>query len=315
MSDTVHQCQDLPRAPLCFDGPCILYAGGGDTEQGRPSSSGGRLEQHLGAVESVDIPSPASTLVPSAPVASRIAVAPAALSRNIRGVPIEGSGRGTGGGGKFSGAAQPDGLRAFKGGSSNGASFGSSGSRVIAEDQYTLNTRKPSDAGQQSVGGRRVGDRKGGGRRRSADFVPVLAVGAESNSNSLTRGPGAGRKKADGGKTRPRRAAPQVSFGSSMTDGGSGGDRGGGGGRRARERGGEARDKAGRGETGPQDNKFRMQAGQSNTLVAVRLRPLLKHDREQVEVAKVCTKYAQRSDGLNRWWSGGKTLVSPFKPF
>ena len=30
-----------------------------------------------------------------------------------------------------------------------------------------------------------------------------------------------------------------------------------------------------------------MQAGQSNTLVAVRLRPLLNHDREHVEVAKV----------------------------
>ncbi|CAM9377804.1 unnamed protein product, partial [Discosporangium mesarthrocarpum] len=32
---------------------------------------------------------------------------------------------------------------------------------------------------------------------------------------------------------------------------------------------------------------FKMWAGQSNILVAVRLRPLLKHDREQVEVAKV----------------------------
>ncbi|CAN0264841.1 unnamed protein product [Hapterophycus canaliculatus] len=44
---------------------------------------------------------------------------------------------------------------------------------------------------------------------------------------------------------------------------------------------------ADRADIGTQDRKFRMQAGQSNTLVAVRLRPLLKHDREHVEVAKV----------------------------
>lgn len=226
---------------------------------------------------------------------SGVAVAPAALSRNIRGVPIEGSGRGAGGGGKPNGAAQTEGLRAFKGGSSNGASFASSGSRTIVEDQYTLSTRRSSEAGQQSVGGRRVGDRKGGGRRRSTDFVPGLAVGADSNSSSLTRGTGAGRRKADEGRTRPRRAATQISFGSSIAEGGSGGDRGGGGGRRAGERGREARDKSGRAENGPQDNKFRMQAGQSNTLVAVRLRPLLRHDREQVEVAKVCRPKA----GLN----------------
>lgn len=220
-------------------------------------------------------------------------------------MPIEGSGRGTGGGGKPNGAAQPEGLRAFKGGSSNGASFGSSGSRTIAEDQYTLNTRRPSEAGQQSVGGRKVGERKGGGRRRSADFVPGLAVGADSNNSSLARGAGAGRRKADEGRTRPRRAAPQIA------EGGSGGDRGGGGGRRAGERGREAKDKAGRAENDPQDNKFRMQAGQSNTLVAVRLRPLLKHDREQVEVAKVCRpKGGLIHEFFRRQWSGGKTFAS-----
>ena len=102
---------------------------------------------------------------------------------------------------------------------------------------------------------------------------------------------GAGRGKADGGgRTRPRRVASQVSFGSSTGEGGGGGgdgsyggDRGGaGGGRRA-----EAGERSGRSEGGTEDHKFRMQAGQSNTLVAVRLRPLLKHDREQVEVAKV----------------------------
>lgn len=208
-------------------------------------------------------------------------VAPAGQSRNTRGVPVEGSGRGAGGEGKANGAAPTDTSRAFKGGSSSGAGFGSSGSRTVAvDDQHHLHARRSSDAGQRSVGRRRVrGDRKGGGRRRSADVSPGQTVGAESNNSGLAKGGRAGRGKADGARTRPRQVAPQISFG------GSGGDRRGG------DRRGEAGDKAGRADNGTADNKFRMQAGQSNILVAVRLRPLLKHDREHVEVAKVIDKY------------------------
>lgn len=292
------------------DAPHTLRTGSGDVEQSRPSSSGGRLEQHLGAVESVDTPSPAAALVPSAPVASRtvgfpagprvaaVTVAPAVGSRHVRDTPIESSGRGAGGEGGFkvNGVAPTENLRAFKGGSSSGANFCSSGSRTVVDDHYHI--RKVSDAGQQSVGGRRVRDRKGNSRRRSADGTPAISTGADSSTNSLSKGVGAGRGKADGGTTRARRAAAPISFGSSIAEGGTGADRGkyrgSGGGRRGGERGGEAGNKAGRAEKSTQDNKFRMQAGQSNTLVAVRLRPLLKHDREHVEVAKVRPKNRQR---------------------
>lgn len=275
----------------------LTYAGAGDTEQSRPSSSGGRLEQHLGAVESVELASPAAALVPSVPVASRsigfpagpqvaaAAVPPATHSRNTRGVPVEGSVRSVAGEGKTIGATTTDFSRAFKGGGNNsGASFGSSGSRTVVVDEqqhHHLHARKASDAGQHSVGRRRVRDRKGGGGRRSTDISPGRMVGAESNNSSLAKGGRTGRRgKADGARTRPRQAAPQGSIGGNGVCGSSG-DRGGG------DRGGEAGDKAGRADNGAEANKFRMQAGQSNILVAVRLRPLLKHDREHVEVAKV----------------------------
>lgn len=297
-----HCCIATPHAPLT--------AGAGDTEQSRPSSSGGRLEQHLGAVESVELSSPAAALVPSVPVASRsigfpagprvtaAAVPTANHSRIARGVPVEGSGRGVGGEGKANGVTPTDIPRAFKGGSSGGASFGSSSSRpVVVDEQQQLHAKKASDTGQRSVGRRRVRDRKGGGRRRSTDISPAQSVGAESNSSSLAKGGRAGRGKADGARTRPRQMAPQVSFGGSG-GGGSGGDRGGG------DRGEEAGDKAGQADTGVEANKFRMQAGQSNILVAVRLRPLLKHDREHVEVAKVCTDIGQVAKvytAVTRW--------------
>ena len=280
-----------------------LRTGAGDVEQSRPSSSGGRLEQHLGAVESVDIPSPAAALVPSAPVASRIGfpagprvaavtVAPAAANRHARGALVEGSGRGAGGGVRANGAAPTENARAFKGGNSTGANFSSSGSRTAVDDHYHVNARRSSDAGQQSVGGRRARGRNGESRRRSSDGIPAISSGADSTGSSLSKGAGAGRGKADAGATRARRAAPPISFGSAVSEGGTGADRGkdrgsGGGDRRGRERGGESGNKAGRAEKSTQDNRFRMQAGQSNTLVAVRLRPLLNHDREHVEVAKV----------------------------
>lgn len=263
-------------------------------------------------MESVDIPSPVAALVPSAPVASRtigfpagprvaaVTVAPASVGRHARGVPIEGSGRG---GVRINGAPPTENVRAFKGGSITGANFCASGSRPVVDDHHHTNARKSSDAGQQPVGGRRARDRKGDSRRRSADFIPAISVGADSSSSSsLSKGVGMGRGKADGGTTRARRAAPPTSFGSSTTEGGTGADRGkdrgNGGDRRGRERGGESGNKAGGAENSTQDSKFRMQAGQSNTLVAVRLRPLLKHDREHMEVAKVCPNKGD-SDGKN----------------
>eukprot|EP00903_Cladosiphon_okamuranus_P015604 g14408.t1 len=280
--------------------------GVGDVEQSRPSSSGGRLEQHLGAVESVDIPPPAAALVPSAPIASRtigfpagprvatVTVAPAAVSRHARGAPIEGSVRDAGGAGvRARGAAQAENVRAFKGGSSTGANFCSSGSRTtVIDDHYHAHARRSSDAGQHSVGGRRARDRKGDSRKRSADCIPALPAGGAESSSSISKGVGAVRGKADGSTTRARRGPPTISFGSSTAEAGTAGadrgkDRGSGGEKGGRERGVESGKKAGRAEKSTQDNKFRMQAGQSNTLVAVRLRPLLKHDRQHVEVAKV----------------------------
>lgn len=128
-----------------------------------------------------------------------------------------------------------------------------------------------------------------GGKRWSAEQV-LLGAGSSAAMG--------GRGKIDGRKTRPRqRAGSQPGFSSTVDDGdgaggGDTGDRGNG------DLGGERRAPgAGRGgraegcHTGTADHKFRMQAGQSNTLVAVRLRPLLKHDREQVEVAKVILSF------------------------
>lgn len=221
-------------------------------------------------------------------------VAPAAGSRHARGAPIEGSVRGAGGEGvRASGTAQTENVRGFKGVNSTGANLCSSGSRTtVVDDHYHANARRSLDAGQHSVGGRRARDRKGDRGRRSVDCIPAIPTGGTDSSSSLSKGVGAGRGRTDGGTTRARRAAPPISFGSSTTEGSTAGadrgkDRGSRGGKRGRERGGESGNKAGRAEESTQDNKFRMQAGQSNTLVAVRLRPLLKHDREQVEVAKV----------------------------
>lgn len=242
------------------------------------------------------MPPPAAALVPSVPVASRtlgfptgprataVAVTPARINADARG---ERDARGGGrAGGRDNGAAPTEHTRAFKGGSGGGASFGSPGSRAVVDEQHHLPTKRTSDARQQVVGGRRARDRKGGGRRRSVAEVGQT-VGAEGNNGSLARGGGVVRGNADGVKERPRRVSSQLSFGSSVTEGGGGGGAAGGGNRRGGQRGGEVGENARRARLGTQDNKFRMQAGQSNTLVAVRLRPLLKHDREHVEVAKV----------------------------
>lgn len=249
--------------------------GGNDSEQSRPSSSGGRLEQHLGAVESIEIPSNAA-ISPSVPTASRavgfpsgprVANITATTARN-EGRISEGPGRNLGG---RSGGATTENPRAFRGGSGTG--LGSSANRAIDEQSLA---RRISGA-TQMMGGRRARDRKGGGRRRSAaDSAGGPMAGVDSSS--LAKG-GAGRGKVDGNRVRPRRASSQVSFGSSLPEGGSGG--GGGDGVRA---GGDI---MGEGKHDTEGHTFRTQAGHSNTLVAVRLRPLLKHDREQIEVAKV----------------------------
>lgn len=205
---------------------------------------------------------------------------PTGVAKNARGAVVEVSAKG---GGRANGAPSAEHARAFKGGSSNGATCGSSGKRVVADEHHFLSARRTSDAGYQQVSGRRVRDRKGGGRRRSApEHAPsVQTTGADHNLAKVGTG---GDGKAGGSKTKPRRTTSQISFGSSIADAGSGG---GGSDRRGVERGGEAVKKADRADIGTQDRKFRMQAGQSNTLVAVRLRPLLNHDREHVEVAKV----------------------------
>lgn len=244
-------------------------------------------------------------MVPSAPAVSRAAGFPAgprigsitsaaATVKTVRGSALDGPSRGVGvAGGTRNIGAPSDNSRSFRGGGGDaiGLGQGSSASRAVDEQQPPPPaTRRPSDAGQV-IGGRRARERRGGGRKRSTSDLIAAATtaggGTDATAGSVKGG--TGRGKGEGGRTRPRRASSQVSFGSSTGEGGGGGDgcfggdhRAGGGVRR-----GEAGERGGRTESGTEDHKFRMQAGQSNTLVAVRLRPLLKHDREQVEVAKV----------------------------
>lgn len=154
----------------------------------------------------------------------------------------------------------------------------------------------PSGGGSGSSGSGRPTRHRRGGKRWSTE--QVLPVGATGSS-----GVAGGRGRTDGGsrKTQPRQRG-RAQAGLLGPSGAYAGSDGGGGGyagdRRGRDGGEEARVRAVRGggeegrgaverRAGTDDRKFRMQAGQSNTLVAVRLRPLSKHDREQVEVAKV----------------------------
>lgn len=180
---------------------------------------------------------------------------------------VEGLGRGIG---VRCNEAPADNSRVFKSG--GGAGFGASTGRTIIDQSPA---RRASDAGQ-AIGARKTRDRKSGCRRHtSTDFVGGPTAGAESSGS--TKGVAA-RGKVDGCKTQARRVGSHVSFATSITEGSGGGED---------DPGGVAENKKGRIENGTADQTFRMQAGQSNTLVAVRLRPLLKHDREHVEVAKV----------------------------
>ena len=150
----------------------FLPGGGANTEHSRPSSSGGRLEQHLGAVDSAEIPS-LPVMVPSAPAVSRAVGFPAGprigtitsvAAKNARG-PLDGLGRGNGG---RNYGIQGDSSRSIRGGGDAG--FGSSSTSRTVDEQPPPLTRRPSDVGQ-AIGGRRARDRKGGGvgsgRRRT----------------------------------------------------------------------------------------------------------------------------------------------------
>lgn len=280
----------------------------------RPSSSGGRLEQHLGAVESSSVvpPSPSTLgLARSVPApqgvmypvsGSRIgptAVA-AAGGSSLMG-PKSGVASGQGGGDTRSLGApgdSNDSTRAFKGGTGAGGSnasagFGPSASRMILGEQQAAAILSEATHQQHAAMGRKPRDRGAGGgsNRRRAPTDPVTSTGSGQATTGADVGAkgGAGRGKIDARRTRARRAVSQVSFSSSSAVEGGGGSGGGGGDDRGGEFGGRVGVRRGRrpNENDTEDNKFRMQAGQSNTLVAVRLRPLLKHDREHVEVAKV----------------------------
>lgn len=278
----------------------------------RPSSSGGRLEQHLGAVESSSVdPSSPSILGPtrSIPASQKViypasgprigSTAVAAASGSSPMAPKTGDTSGRGGGGTRSLGAPGDSngsTRAFKGGagaggSSTSAGFGSSASRaVLGEQQAVVSLFEAAQQQQQHTAvGRKTRDRRAGGgsnrRRVPTDLVICSAIGQATTGTDIGAKGGAGRGKVDTGGTRARRAVSQVSLNSSSAvegGGGGGDDRGGEFGAGLGVRRGRRPNK-----NDTEDHKFRMQAGQSNTLVAVRLRPLLNHDREHVEVAKV----------------------------
>lgn len=160
---------------------------------------------------------------------------------------------------------------AFKGG--NVAGSVSSNTRTV-DHQPPL--RRASDAVQLTTG-RSDRERMGGGRRRSLAFVGGPFVG--TNIENLSK-KGFPRPKRRDARTS-RRAASQVSFAPPAVEGI--GDGVGESGKCIDSNKGRRENED---ETG--DCKFRMHAGQSNILVSVRLRPLLKHDRDHVEVVKVC---------------------------
>lgn len=270
---------------------------GADDEHGRPSSSEGRLEQHLGAVESVD--APATGTNPAIPAVSVLGYP---LDARITATESMASSSSAA---EAAGAAAPPGAAAapesiqnriaadspgrvgaakihLTGESSRvlkGRGGGSESNGVSRVHDAPEKQRATEPLGQGGDGERRPRGKKGG-RRRSASDIPV-GPAPVAEANKVAAG---GRGKVDGGaRAQPCRTGSQTLVGSVVPD--SGGVDGDGGGDR-RGSGGEDR-AGGRGRKGTADHKFRMQAGQSNTLVAVRLRPLLKHDREQVEVAKV----------------------------
>lgn len=262
---------------------------GADNTHGRPSSSCGRLEQHLGAVESVD------GVVPSA--------TPSAIISAVD-LPTK-SGDGGGGEGVREETRRRGNNKSIDGriGARVGGQPGDGPSRALGVGSTSTSDvaiRRASDTtGQATSGRRRARDRKDGKRRSVEHAIPGSGGGVEtafrsSAAATVVNGAEVGgkggtreREKGDGlERTQPRqRVGVQSSFGSSGVADSALGVGGACDDREGRRRGLRATNEGGRG--GTEDRKFRMQAGQSNTLVAVRLRPLLKHDREQVEVAKV----------------------------
>lgn len=242
-----------------------------ETDHNRPSSSGGRLEQHLGDVESVD-KSSVTDIEPSSPIipmgvglhgASRVTNKTSMLSPRFG---CGGTGRGD-----VDRIATPSGKPCtFRG--SNVAGSVSSNTRTV-DHQPPL--RRVSDAVHLTTG-RSDRERMGGGRRRSLAFIGGPFVGSHIEDLSKKDFP---RPKREDAKTS-RRAASQVSFAPPAVEGIGDGVGEGCKGVESKKGRRESED-----ETG--DYKFRMHAGQSNILVSVRLRPLLKHDRDHVEVVKV----------------------------
>lgn len=301
----------------------FALAGGAnaDAEPSRPSSSGGRLQQHLGAVEYVDMTSSTTAASSKTSLSGAVGlpgkvtqcgskkVATGLSNRHGADVVVGTLDIGlTPASGRRKGCAASslygNNSRIHKGGNNGGihgrlgfASSMGKGTTTVDDGADHLRQQPPPPrrsldaSGQPSLEGRRARDRKGGGsRRRSAEDVHFGGSGPQAGEGthafgttsvkSSTKGAHIGRGKTDGSKpSRPQRASSRVSFGSSIADGGRsyGYDR-------SSETGG---DRGARGQGCTHDNKFRSKAGHSNTLVAVRLRPLLKHDREHVEVAKV----------------------------
>lgn len=246
-----------------------------ETDYNRPSSSGGRLEQHLGAVESVH-KSSVTDIEPSSPTiptgigllgASRVTNASSVLSSQFGSGSTGGAGRGG-----VDRIAAPSGKAcAFRGDDVAGSV--SSNTRTTVDDQPPL--RRASDAVQLTTG-RSDRERMAGGRRRSLDFIGGPFVGTHIGNLSKKGFP---RPKREDSRTS-RRAASQVSFAPPVVEGN---------GDSVAEGCKDIESKKGRRESEDEtgDYEFRMHAGQSNILVSVRLRPLLKHDRDHVEVVKV----------------------------
>ena len=246
-----------------------------ETEYSRPSSSGGRLEQHLGPVELVDKRSVADIIPPSPIIPRGVGFPDGSQVTNVSAIQSQLGGGGAEGSGR---AEDKEMIYGYLDNSCPPNVCSGTGSAYFSiravDDDPSL--RRISDV-EPVATGRRARGRKGGGKRRSVDFVVGQFVG--TNADNMSKA-GLRRPKGDRVKTKSRRTAPQVSFVSAAAEGNGGNVGTGCRNPKVGYGGGVTEDKT-------EDHKFRMQAGQSNTLVAVRLRPLLKHERDLVEVVKV----------------------------
>lgn len=244
----------------------------GDADAGRPSSSGGRLEQHLGAVESIN------------------ASASEELSR-ILGIE-EGSAMDTPEATEStSDVGEVESVYSNARGKIKAAFHTSHHASMIEDDVDSGGSRiratcarldgesvTKADIGGHHPGARAPFDRRRG-RRRS---VEVTTGRRSTLPSDLSKGT-MGRGKIDVTKaprTQVMSRAPVVSTAINCRNQGKTRVPTQSSGSRVEGKGPAHKDAV-------EDHKLRIQAGQSNTLVAVRIRPLLKDDREQVEIAKV----------------------------